>query len=57
MGYVICARELVKAFNGKEVVKGISFSVRPGECFGLLGPNGSGKSSTVKMIYCFLPVT
>lgn len=54
---VICARDLVKAFNGKEVVKGISFSVRQGECFGLLGPNGAGKSSTVKMIYCFLPVT
>ncbi len=54
---VIYARDLVKAFNGKEVVKGISFSVRQGECFGLLGPNGAGKSSTVKMIYCFLPVT
>jgi len=31
-------------------VRDISFSVRPGEVFGLLGPNGSGKSTTIKMI-------
>ena len=31
-------------------VKGVSFSVRAGEVFGLLGPNGSGKSTTIKMI-------
>lgn len=31
-------------------VDGITFSVYPGEVFGLLGPNGSGKSTTIKMI-------
>ena len=27
-------------------MKGISFGVRKGECFGLLGVNGAGKSTT-----------
>jgi ABC-2 type transport system ATP-binding protein len=31
-------------------LRGISFSVRPGECFGLLGPNGAGKSTTLGCI-------
>lgn len=31
-------------------VNDVSFTVRPGEVFGLLGPNGSGKSTTLKMI-------
>ncbi|MCL6635758.1 MAG: ABC transporter ATP-binding protein [Peptococcaceae bacterium] len=57
MDSVITARNLVKEYRGRPAVKGISFSVRPQECFGLLGPNGAGKSSTAKMIYCFSPVT
>jgi len=36
-----------------EAVKGISFDVRPGECFGLLGPNGAGKSTTMKCVTGF----
>lgn len=57
MEFVIAARDLVKEYKGRRAVGGINFTVRPRECFGLLGPNGAGKSSTVKMIYCFSPVT
>ncbi|XP_045777399.1 phospholipid-transporting ATPase ABCA1-like isoform X2 [Maniola jurtina] len=31
-------------------VRGVNFSVKQGECFGLLGVNGAGKSSTFKML-------
>ncbi|XP_028170335.1 ATP-binding cassette sub-family A member 3-like [Ostrinia furnacalis] len=31
-------------------VKGISFSVKKGECFGLLGVNGAGKTSMFRML-------
>jgi ABC-2 type transport system ATP-binding protein len=42
--------------NGRLVhaVKGLSFSVEPGEVVGFLGPNGAGKSSTIKAIMGFL---
>ncbi len=36
-----------KAFTA---VKGVSFSVQPGEVYGLIGPNGSGKSTTMKVL-------
>lgn len=31
-------------------VRGISFGVSRGECFGLLGVNGAGKTSTFQML-------
>lgn len=31
-----------------ELVKGVSFSVEPGECLGILGESGSGKSMSLK---------
>ena len=31
-----------------ELVKGVTFSVMPGECLGILGESGSGKSMSMK---------
>jgi ABC-2 type transport system ATP-binding protein len=31
-------------------VKGVSFSIEPGELVGFLGPNGAGKTTTLKML-------
>ncbi len=36
--------------GGAEAVKGIDFTVAPGEVFGLVGPNGAGKSTTIGML-------
>jgi ABC-2 type transport system ATP-binding protein len=38
-------------------VQDLSFTVQPGEVFGLLGPNGSGKSTTLKLVLGLLHPT
>ncbi|ARP67360.1 MULTISPECIES: nodulation factor ABC transporter ATP-binding protein NodI [Mesorhizobium] len=42
--------QVTKSFGSKLVVKGLSFTVGTGECFGLLGPNGAGKSTIARML-------
>jgi lipooligosaccharide transport system ATP-binding protein len=39
---------LRKRYADVEVVRGLTFSIRRGECFGLLGPNGAGKTTTLR---------
>jgi len=41
--------QLRKSYDGHEVVSGIDFELRRGECFGLLGPNGAGKTTTLRL--------
>jgi ABC-2 type transport system ATP-binding protein len=41
---------LVKTYGEVEAVRGVSFTVAPGEVFGFLGPNGAGKSTTINML-------
>jgi ABC-2 type transport system ATP-binding protein len=41
---------LTKSYGDVEAVRGVSFSVPPGEVFGFLGPNGAGKSTTIKVL-------
>ena len=41
---------LHKNYGSIQAVRGVSFHVRPGICFGLLGPNGAGKSTIVEIL-------
>ena len=43
-------QHVVKTFADKVAVDDLSFSVAPGEIFGLIGPNGAGKTTTLKMM-------
>ncbi len=38
------------SFRQREVLHGVSFSVRLGEILGFLGPNGAGKTTTIKVV-------
>ena len=45
---VLRVEGLRKSYGANEVVRGLSFAIRRGECFGLLGPNGAGKTTTLR---------
>ena len=47
---VITTDNLVKIYNTRHVVDGVSISVEQGCVVGLLGPNGAGKTTTFYMI-------
>lgn len=50
---ILSVKNLCKSFGngtGRQlVVDGISFALKPGECYGLLGPNGAGKTTTLRL--------
>src|SRR6476619_7256695 len=48
--HMIEVNELRKTFGDVEAVRGVSFSVEPGEVFGFLGPNGAVKTTTINML-------
>jgi lipopolysaccharide export system ATP-binding protein len=46
----LAARNLSKRYRHREVVKGVSIDIGPGEVVGLLGPNGAGKTTIFYMV-------
>src|SRR5258708_157809 len=50
MSDIISVKNLVKKYKDFTAVDGISFSVQPGEIFGILGPNGAGKTTTLEIM-------
>lgn len=47
---IINVKDVTKNYGDVEAVKGISFSIKKGELFGLIGPNGAGKTTLFKML-------
>lgn len=47
---LLAASDLVKAYNRRNVVDGVSIAMASGEIVGLLGPNGAGKTTCFYMI-------
>lgn len=43
-------KDLRKSFGDKEVLHGISFSIKSGRALGLLGRNGAGKTTTIRIL-------
>ncbi len=50
----VVAEGLSHAYNGRVALAGVSFTVAPGELFGILGPNGGGKTTMFKILSTLL---
>lgn len=47
---ILDVRDLAKSYGAIRAVDGVSFTVQPGEIFGVIGPNGSGKTTLFNSI-------
>jgi ABC-2 type transport system ATP-binding protein len=47
---MIHVSNLRKKFDNIEALKGISFNIKQGECYGMLGPNGAGKTTIISIM-------
>ena len=50
MSAILEVEDVSKHFGALRAVDGVSFSVEPGEIFGIAGPNGSGKSTLFNIV-------
>ena len=57
MSDAVVVRDLWKKYGAVEAVRGLSFAIPAGECFGLLGPNGAGKTTTIEILEGLLAPT
>ncbi|WP_300382654.1 ATP-binding cassette domain-containing protein [Clostridium sp.] len=49
-------KNLSKSYNGKKVVKDVSFNIEKGKITSFIGPNGAGKSTVLSMIARLLDI-
>lgn len=46
----VIAEDIVRIHNTGRGINGLSMSVAPGQCIGILGPNGSGKTTLTRLV-------
>jgi len=54
---IIDVEDISKSYGHVEAVKGVTFTIKKGELFGLIGPNGAGKTTLFKMLLGLLKPT
>ncbi|MBD8069306.1 ABC transporter ATP-binding protein [Bacillus sp. PS06] len=57
MEAVLQLRDVKKQIGKKNIIKGITFDLYPGEVFGFLGPNGAGKTTTIRMLVGLMKIS
>jgi ABC-type glutathione transport system ATPase component len=54
---LLCVDDIWLSYRGRQVLRGVSFSLNNGEMVGLVGASGSGKTSLALAILGLLPAT
>ena len=54
---MIDVQEFYKTYERTPAVRGLTFSVAPGQILGLIGPNGAGKTTTMRAISAMIAPT
>ena len=54
---MVAVTDLKMSYGSKEILKGISFTIKKGKIVGLLGVNGAGKSTTMNLLTGYLTPT
>ena len=48
--FAVEARDVIKRYGSRDVLRGVDLFVRPGQLHGLLGPNGAGKTTLMRVL-------
>lgn len=50
MSFALQVRDLRAGYAGREILRGVSFSVAPDDFFAIIGPSGAGKSTLIRCV-------
>lgn len=56
MSEILRAEDISVGYDGKPVIRGLSFTVNDGDVVAVLGPNGSGKTTLVRAVLSVMPL-